>query len=114
MIQNRSFEDDRQEPVGWKASGGVQVRLDRTSPLHRRNPTSLSLEFLQPDASVAQDGFSRDKDHYPGGMAFRKAKPCAFRCTSAGIARWKSACWDRAERCSREPPCQRRPALGES
>jgi alpha-L-arabinofuranosidase len=78
MIQNRSFEDDRQEPVGWKLSGAVQVRLDRTSPLHRLNPTSLSLEFLQPDASVAQDGFSRDKDHYPGGMAFRKGEALRF------------------------------------
>ena len=78
MLQNRSFEDDRQEPVGWKVSGELKVRLDRTKPLHRRNPTSLNLEFLRPDASVAQDGFSRGKDNYAGGMAFRKGKDLRF------------------------------------
>jgi alpha-L-arabinofuranosidase len=78
MIQNRSFEDDRQEPASWKVSSAVKASLDRNHPLDSRNPTSLCLEFSHPDASVAQDGFSRDKDHYPGGMAFRKGEALHF------------------------------------
>ena len=82
MIQNRSFEDDRKEPVAWTFSGPVKGRLDRTGPLHQRNPTSLFLDFSAADASVAQDGFSRDKgkDHaaFAGGMAFRKGEALRF------------------------------------
>ena len=77
MIQNRSFEDDRDEPVAWKISGPATVRLDRTRSLHHKNPTSLCLEFSGAEASVAQDGFSRDKDH-PAGMAFRKGEALRF------------------------------------
>jgi alpha-L-arabinofuranosidase len=77
MIQNRSFEDDRNQPVAWKFSGPVTVRLDRTRSLHRKNPTSLCLEFSGGEASAAQDGFSRDKDH-PAGMAFRKGEALRF------------------------------------
>jgi alpha-L-arabinofuranosidase len=82
MIQNRSFEDDRKEPVAWKFSGPIKTRLDRQRPLHRQNPTSLCLEFSGSDGIVAQNGFSRDqgKDHgaYPGGMAFRKGEALRF------------------------------------
>jgi alpha-L-arabinofuranosidase len=78
MIQNRSFEDDRQEPTTWKFAGAVKASLDRTNPLQRQNPTSLYLEFLRPDASIAQDGFSRDQDNYPGGMAFHKGEALRF------------------------------------
>ena len=88
MIQNRSFEDDRREPVAWKFSGPVKASLDRTSPLNRQNPTSLYLEFSGSDASVAQDGFSRDKgkNHqaYPGGMAFRKGEALRFSLQQRG------------------------------
>ena len=82
MIQNRSFEDDSKEPLAWKSSGAVKTRLDRQSPLHRQNPTSLYLEFSGSDGSLSQDGFSRapGKDHaaYPGGMAFRKGEALRF------------------------------------
>jgi alpha-L-arabinofuranosidase len=82
MIQNRSFEDDRKEPVTWKFSGPVKASLDRQSPLHRQNPTSLFLDFSGADASVAQDGFSRDKgkdrEAFAGGMAFRKGEALRF------------------------------------
>ena len=82
MIQNRSFEDDRKEPVAWKSYGPVRTRLDRQRPLHRQNPTSLYLEFSGSDGGVAQNGFGRDqgKDHgaYPGGMAFRKGEALRF------------------------------------
>ena len=78
MIQNRSFEDDRNEPVAWKFSGPVKASLDRQRPLYRQNPTSLRLEFSGPDAGATQDGFSRDKDRYPGGMAFRKGEALRF------------------------------------
>jgi alpha-L-arabinofuranosidase len=78
MIQNRSFEDDHNEPLAWKFSGPVKARLDRQRPLYPQNPTSLRLEFSGSDAGVAQDGFSRDKDRYPGGMAFRKGEALRF------------------------------------
>ena len=78
MIQNRSFEDDRMTPVAWKLSGPAKATLDRQRPLRRQNPTSLYLEFYAPDASLTQDGFSRDKDHYPGGMAFRQGEALRF------------------------------------
>lgn len=82
MIQNRSFEDDRKEPVAWKSFGAVKTSLDRQRPLRPQNPTSLYLEFSGSDASVTQNGFSRDsgKDHdaFPGGMAFRKGETLRF------------------------------------
>jgi alpha-L-arabinofuranosidase len=82
MIQNRSFEDDRKELVGWKSTGPVKARLDRTRPLHPQNPTSLCLDFSGSDASIAQNGFGRDKgkdhDAYPGGMAFRQGEALRF------------------------------------
>ena len=78
MIQNRSFEDDHQEPVAWKSLGSVKAGLDRTQPLYRQNPTSLFLRFSGADGRVAQDGFSREKVHYPGGMALRKGEALRF------------------------------------
>jgi alpha-L-arabinofuranosidase len=78
MIQNLSFEDERKEPAAWKFSGPVSAKLDRQRPLHPQNPTSLYLDIYGPNASLAQDGFSRDQDHYPGGMAFRQGEALRF------------------------------------
>lgn len=53
MIQNRSFEDDATEPIGWTMVKG-QMALDRSQPLNTDNPTCLKLTG---PFAIANDGF---------------------------------------------------------
>ncbi len=54
MVQNRSFEDAA-APLGWvRVKGEGPLALDKSRPLHARNPTSLRLEA---GASAASYGF---------------------------------------------------------
>jgi len=84
MIQNRSFEDDRQEPVGWKASGGVQSGWTEparcTAEIPPRCRWSLAARCKRRPGRVQPR-----QGPLPGGMAFRKGEALRFRCTSAGM-----------------------------
>ena len=43
MVRNGSFED-RTLTDAWTASGGAEIRLDRSQPLNASNPTALRME----------------------------------------------------------------------
>ena len=80
MIQNRSFEDDDQQPLGWRLMRDDKARatmsLDRSHPLNANNPTSLRLEIGDPagGVSVVNEGF---KGACGPGVPSHETKPIA-------------------------------------
>ncbi len=61
MVQNRSFED-APAPQAWQwlqtQDAKATWRLDRTAPLHPKNPTSLRLDIFQPGrVGIINQGF---------------------------------------------------------
>ena len=55
MIQNRSFEDNVSFPIAW-FSEKAEISLNRTSPIHADNPTSLKV-VAQAGGRVMNRGF---------------------------------------------------------
>ena len=63
LVQNRSFEDDDQQPVHWKAVGGSTIGLTTQDLLNKRQAHALLLT-TEAGAGVENEGY--------WGMAFRQ------------------------------------------
>jgi alpha-L-arabinofuranosidase len=90
MLQNRSFEDDGNEPVAWVIAGAVTATLDKTKPLSAKNPRALFLKFKKDSGTISNSGFSRakakEKPAYEGGLVFRQGEALHFAIYQRGQA----------------------------
>ncbi len=71
MIQNRSFEDNRNNPVAW-GKFNADISLDRENPLNANNKTSLKIKANQ-GGGIMNGGFVRDfNENKMGSIAVKK------------------------------------------
>ncbi|TWT76757.1 Extracellular exo-alpha-L-arabinofuranosidase precursor [Planctomycetes bacterium CA13] len=68
MIENRSFEDDKEKPTSWSSLGKGTLSLDQSLPLNSRNPTALRVDIPEEGGGVSNAGF---KD---AGLAIRSGE----------------------------------------
>lgn len=57
LIQNRTFQDNDQNPVHWTAVGNATLTLDRSEPVNWANPVCLRVGLSGELAGVANGGF---------------------------------------------------------
>jgi alpha-L-arabinofuranosidase len=65
MLENRSFEDNKDHPVCWTKVGTASMALDSAQPINPRNPTALKVN-LENGGGVSNAGFKGV------GLALRK------------------------------------------
>lgn len=70
LVQNRSFEDDAERPVHWKALGGAQASLTTDGMLNDRQAHALRLQLTSQGGGLQNDGY--------WGMAFRQQTDYTF------------------------------------
>jgi len=88
MLENRSFEDLKDNPACWTSSGTAKISLDRSQPLNDRNPTALKVEMdglgtainrgfknrglaIRKDAEYVLSLYARAGDNFKGPLTVR-------------------------------------------
>ncbi len=57
LVQNRTFQDNKNEPRHWALVGSGKMAMDRKDPVNGAMPVSLRLDMEGSAASVANDGY---------------------------------------------------------
>jgi len=57
LVSNRSFEDDKENPVGWKVEGNASCSLTNKQLLNKAQQQALNVKFAGGKASLANGGF---------------------------------------------------------